>query len=407
MAEALSTTPRVLIAEADPESREILTQLLLSICGDADVDSCEDGPRAWADIAKHPQLIIASRELPGIDGLELLRRVREHQRRLPFILISERVDSRSVREVIPLAPTAYLTKPLNMDALRERLQKLLVAPVSQEVAHEVAHEVAPIIPGMTLTGFLESRREASDGAPVMADVQAAVRRSLQASRLDLRALEEDLRADPQVTAVLISAANSAARHREGVVQTLMQALNRLGATQSMNLILGLALKRSARLTDPELAEQAEKYWKLSLHTAEFGRTLARLIGIDQERCYCAGLLHCLGDLALLRCLQEWKLGGGTLEDGQIQQSLSRFGANFGSALRTRWRLPLELRELIASVYALGGGVYSREILVMNLAGQMARLGGEPDDAQLDTLASGKTARLLKVTRTDLGRLRKA
>ena len=24
--------------------------------------------------------------------------------------------------------------------------------------------------------------------------------------------------------------------------------------------------------------------------------------LDQERCYCAGLLHCLGDLALLRCI---------------------------------------------------------------------------------------------------------
>ena len=48
-------------------------------------------------------------------------------------------------------------------------------------------------------------------------------------------------------------------------------------------------------------------------------------------------------------------------------ALAQFGAAYGSALRTRWRLPLELRELIAAVYQLGGGVYSREALVLNMA----------------------------------------
>ncbi|PVZ15371.1 MULTISPECIES: HDOD domain-containing protein [unclassified Pseudomonas] len=400
MADPHSATPKVLIAEPDGWAREMLTQLMLDVRCDVDLTVCEDGHQAWAGIARSPHLIIAARELPGIDGLELLRRVRKQPRRVPFILMSERSDAASVREALPLAPTAYLTKPLNVAALRERLHTLLLNP-----EEEVFCETPSLMPGISLESFLESRREVSDGAPVMADVQAAVKRSLQARNLDLRQLEEDIRTDPQITAVLISAANSAARHREGVVQTLMQALTRLGATQSMNLILGLALKRSARLSDPMLAEYAETYWKLSLHTAEFGRTLARLTSIDQERCYCAGLLHCLGDLALLRCLQEWKLAGGALDEAQIQPALDQYGAGFGSALRTRWRLPLELRELIASIYALGGGVYSRDNLVMNLAGQMARIG--PEDDQLEAVASGKTARLLKLSRVDLGRLRKA
>jgi len=66
-------------------------------------------------------------------------------------------------------------------------------------------------------------------------------------------------------------------------------------------------------------------------------------------------------------------------------------------------LPLTLRELIAAVYALGGGVYSREILAMNLAGQLARL---PADQGLEKVASNKTARLLKLGLPELNRLRK-
>jgi HD-like signal output (HDOD) protein len=166
----------------------------------------------------------------------------------------------------------------------------------------------------------------------------------------------------------------------------------------------MALKHSARLSDPCLADYAERYWQLSLHTAEYARTLARLLDLDQERCYCAGMLHRLGDLALLRCLQEWKQAGGELDDwDEIGNALAEFGAAYGSALRTRWRLPLELRELIAAVYQLGGGVYSREALVMNMAAQMARLS---EHEGVEELARSKTARLLKIGMPELLRLRK-
>lgn len=257
---------------------------------------------------------------------------------------------------------------------------------------------------MTLSVFLERRRELADGAPLMTDVQVAVKRSLNPNGLDLTVLEDEIRTDPQVTAVLIAAANSAAQHHGAGVQTLSQALHRLGTGQSMNLILGLALKRSARLSDPQLADYAERYWELSLHTAEYARTLARLLDLDQERCYCAGMLHRLGDLALLRCLQEWQQAGGELDElEEVGEALVEYGAAYGSALRTRWRLPLELRELIAAAYQLGGGVYSREALVMNMAAQMARL---TEHEGIEELAKSRTARLLKIGLPELMRLRK-
>ncbi|CAM3766394.1 Sensor histidine kinase TodS [compost metagenome] len=392
--------PCVLIAEGDPWVRDMLSQMLLSVRCDARLRVCADGSQALAGLASKPDLIIAARELPGGDGLDLLRNVRAKGRQpaLPFILMSNRSDAASVREALPFAPTAYLSKPLNMDSLRQRLEDLLLS-----AGEEVACPVPPLQPGSTLPRFLEGRRATSDGGPLFADVKLAIKRSLQPQGLDLKVLEAEIRNDPQVTAVLIAAANSAALHRDGAVQSLMQALNKLGTTQSMNLILGLALKRSAKLSDPILSRHAEHFWNLSLHTAEYARTLARMLELDQERCYCAGLLHCLGDLALVRCLQEWQQAGGELDEDSVELSLNEFAAAFGSALRTRWRLPLELRELIAAIYQLGGGVYSRDALVMNLAGQMARL---PADQGLEGLAESKTARLLKVGLAELGRLRK-
>lgn len=398
----LPAVPRVLIAEADPWSRDLLKQVLLNVRCDARLDLCADGQQAMSLLSEVPyDLAIVDWELPGIDGLSVLRSVRQRKRNppLPFILMSSRADSASVREALPLAPTAYLTKPLNMETLTERLQGLLL-----DAGEEVFCEVPTLAPGMTLSVFLERRREQADGAPLMTDVQVAVKRSLNPNGLDLKLLEEEIRTDPQITAVLIAAANSAAQHHGAAVQTLGQALHRLGTGQSMNLILGLALKRSAKLSDPCLADYAERYWGLSLHTAEYARTLARLLDLDQERCYCAGMLHRLGDLALLRCLQEWKQAGGELDEWEeVGDALAEFGAAYGSALRTRWRLPLELRELIASVYQLGGGVYSREALVMNMVAQMARL---TEHEGVEELARSRTARLLKIGLPELMRMRK-
>lgn len=392
------TPPSVLIVEGDPWVRDMLSEMLLSVRCDARLQLCADGSQALSALSSKPDLIIAARELAGVDGLDLLRKVRAKDSRLPFILMSNRIDSASVHEALPLHPSAYLSKPLNLETLRKRLEELLLA-----VGEEIACPVPALQPGASLPAYLEQRRATADGGPLLADVQVAIKRALNPQGLNLRVLEEEVQGDPQITAVLIAAANSAALHREAPVQTLLQALNKLGSTQSMNLILGMTLKRSARLSDPLLAEHASRYWELSLHAAEYGRTLARMLELDEGRCYCAGLLHCLGDLAVLRCLQEWRLAGGELDEDQVQLSLNEFGAAFGSALRTRWRLPLGLRELIAAIYQLGGGVYSREMLAMNLAGQLSRLSAEQG---LEKVASSKTARLLKLGLPELRRLRK-
>jgi HD-like signal output (HDOD) protein len=303
-----------------------------------------------------------------------------------------------VREALPLAPTAYLTKPLNMESLTQRLQDLLL-----NEGENVYCEIPPLAPGMTLPVFLERRREASDGAPLRVDVKAAVQASLGPDGLDLKRLEDLVRMDPQITAVLVAAANSAGHHGKPV-QTLPSALHKLGAGQSMNLILGLALKHNVVLGDPGLEAYAERHWQVSQDTADFAGRLARMLELDHERCYAAGILHRLGDLALLRCLEDWRQGGGALDDEAIGESLYTFGAAFGSALRARWRLPLELRQLIAAIYSLEGGVYARDALVVNLAAQMARL---TEHEGLEELAVSKTARLLKIGLSELTRVRKA
>ncbi len=90
---------------------------MLTVRCDARLELCANGQDALQQLNEQPfDLVIADRELPGVDGLSLLYNIRQKKRHplLPFILISSRSDIASVREALPLQPTAYLTKPLNM-----------------------------------------------------------------------------------------------------------------------------------------------------------------------------------------------------------------------------------------------------------------------------------------------------
>ena len=390
---------RVLIAESDPWVRETLSELILSVRDDVELDICTDGKQAVGFIKSHlPDLIIAARELPVVDGLALLRGIRALRRPypIPFILISNRNDNASVREVLPLAPTAYLTKPLDTEKLRLRVESLLLACPMPGV-------VPALGAGQTLSKFLEKRRDSADAAPLFVDVATALKLSQGAGGTDAALLEQELRKDPHITAVLIAAANTAAGHTGKPVQTLAGALALLGVAQSVGIVSGLAKKRTATLSNPALQTQASALWEQSQRTAEYARVLARMLDVDVERCFSAALMLSLGDLAVLSCLQEWLHAGGALNDELIGRALEQYSAAFGSALRTRWRLPLELRELTAAVYQYNTGVYTREVLVMNLAGHMARLG---DEDSVTALLKTKPARLLKLNVTDLQRLRK-
>ncbi|MCO6055995.1 response regulator [Pseudomonas sp. MOB-449] len=395
---APAQAPEILIAEADPWTSDLLAQLVLDVRGDVKVVQVADGREALARCKRRlPELVIADGELGGIDGVELLRQLRRHPRTpaLPFVLISARVDAASVRAVRPLAPSAYLGKPFNAAKLRKRLSTILPASTAAIGCQSPALLVS------SLKEYLDSVREEGQGAPLLDDVREAVSQSLQADQVDLRDLDEIFSRDPQITARLIAAANSAAQHLGMPCQTLGHAMQRLGVTRVLNLVLGMSLERNARLHDPRLAELAELVWQAAQRSAELGYWLASELELDAELCYTAGLLHNMGELALLRSLQDWQDAGGSLSNEELEDVMQRRSAGFGSALRIRWRLPFGLRELVAAFHGLGAGVFSREALVLNLCAALLRLpSGEPPSGLIEERA----ARLLRLDPALLERL---
>jgi two-component system cell cycle response regulator len=119
-----SASETILVAEDDPIFRRLLQSRLES--WGYRVTTVEDGAQAWELLRQPtaPDLIILDWLMPGVDGIELCRRIRAMQRdRYPYILLLSGKDERHhVVEGLEAGADDYLTKPFDIGELRARLR---------------------------------------------------------------------------------------------------------------------------------------------------------------------------------------------------------------------------------------------------------------------------------------------
>lgn len=115
---------RVLIAEDDAVSRHILETFLHK--WDYEVTTTTDGEDAWKVLKEPnaPSLVILDIMMPGIDGLEVCRRLRQSPASTPpyIILLTAIHGVREIVKGIEAGADDYLTKPYALDELRVRVQ---------------------------------------------------------------------------------------------------------------------------------------------------------------------------------------------------------------------------------------------------------------------------------------------
>ena len=91
-----------------------------------DVETASDGEEAFARAReRYPDLVILDIMMPGMDGLEVLRRLRAGDPQLPVLMLTAR--DTPADEVLGLEHGAddYVTKPFTFDVLLARVRSLL------------------------------------------------------------------------------------------------------------------------------------------------------------------------------------------------------------------------------------------------------------------------------------------
>ena len=106
---------RVLVVDDEPAMRELLSQTLALAA--YDVDTTPDAEAALEMLRKPSRpydLLIADLKMPGMDGLSLIRRIRDMGSAVPIIIITGFSTKGSAIDAVNLGVSGYLTKPFRV-----------------------------------------------------------------------------------------------------------------------------------------------------------------------------------------------------------------------------------------------------------------------------------------------------
>ena len=96
-----------------------------------DVDSAADGVDALERVGRRtPSLVLVDLEMPRMNGVELVRALRERPatRTVPVIMITSRSSQKHRRLALEAGVDVFLTKPYTDDALAAHIAELMQRP---------------------------------------------------------------------------------------------------------------------------------------------------------------------------------------------------------------------------------------------------------------------------------------
>jgi sigma-B regulation protein RsbU (phosphoserine phosphatase) len=115
---------KILIAEDNETSRQILEAVLVK--WNYDVVSVCDGNEAWEKLKEKdaPRLIVLDWMMPGKNGVELCRQLRNRHNAEPMyiILLTARDDKNDIVEGLNAGADDYISKPFDKEELRARIE---------------------------------------------------------------------------------------------------------------------------------------------------------------------------------------------------------------------------------------------------------------------------------------------
>lgn len=111
---------RVLIVDDEPEAVELLQEFLGA--KGYDVITAGDGAEAVRKVVEErPHLILLDVRMPKMDGLEVLRRVREIDKEVGVIMVTGVTEEEIGRQAMALGAFDYIVKPLDLPYLERSL----------------------------------------------------------------------------------------------------------------------------------------------------------------------------------------------------------------------------------------------------------------------------------------------
>jgi HD-like signal output (HDOD) protein len=141
--------------------------------------------------------------------------------------------------------------------------------------------------------------------PSLPDIAQRIQQAFADGLVNAETIGAIIQSDPVITAKIIMVANSALYGGRAPIESLQQAVVRLGLKTTRELVMTYSVKELFASKTSDMKSHMHAVWKHSQHVASLCRLLAdRLDGFDVEQAQLAGLVHDIGEVAILQYAQE-------------------------------------------------------------------------------------------------------
>jgi len=255
--------------------------------------------------------------------------------------------------------------------------------------------------------IVEKYRESDIELPVLPQVVQEIGRVLKQPHADSNDLATVIERDAGITVKLISVANSPMYRGAEKIQTVRQAIPRLGIKEARNSISANAARNVFKTADEDLRKMMEKVWLHSLACAYSSRELAGKLGLgDEEKYFLMGLIHDIGKVLLIKGFNDMT---DRMEDGSpqdIADAVQEAHTSFGGAILQRLGFTPDYIKIAESHEAAKYfETTKKEILVISLANMLTRKTGfSPFEYDGRPLSGLESARLLGADEAVIGQV---
>jgi len=118
---------KILLVDDSRTIRNIQKNVLAQL-GHTDTDIAEaaDGVEALKALASdRPDLVLIDWNMPNMDGLTLVQKIREKDKELPLIMVTTEAEKSRVLDAIKAGVNNYVVKPFTAEALSSKIEQTL------------------------------------------------------------------------------------------------------------------------------------------------------------------------------------------------------------------------------------------------------------------------------------------
>ena len=121
-----SARTRVFVVEDQPQLLKNLLKVLSTFPEIEVVGSAMEGEHGVEEIVKlRPHLVLLDLELPGIDGIEVTRRVKRRTTEVEVLILTSFDDETKVYEAIQAGASGYLVKRVGPEKIRQGIKEVM------------------------------------------------------------------------------------------------------------------------------------------------------------------------------------------------------------------------------------------------------------------------------------------